>query len=93
MKKLGNKLAKILSVDDENYTVNLQFEDGLKGSVSLKHLFSRPKGRSAEILQGGVFRNGCVGGGALAWPNGFELCPDALSEWLLAQRHSSREAA
>jgi len=31
--------------------------------------------------------------GALAWPNGFELCPDALRHWFELQHHASGKRA
>jgi len=78
MKKLGNKIRRILRVDDGSFSVRLRFSDGTAGDVSLAHLFEHPKGLAAEILKGGMFAMCFLENGALAWPNGFELCPDAL---------------
>jgi len=78
MKKLGNKIRRILGVDDESFCVRLRFSDGTVGNVSLTPLFEHPKGLAAEILKGGMFSMCFLENGALAWPNGFELCPDAL---------------
>ena len=78
MKKFGNKIRRILDVDDESFSVSLRFSDGAGGVVSLGHLFERPKGLAADILKGGMFSMCFLENGALAWPNGFELCPDAL---------------
>ncbi len=78
MKKLGNKIKRIARVDEEASTVSLQFADGTTGDVSLSHIFDHPKGLAAEILRGGMFGSCFIENGALAWPNGFELCPDAL---------------
>jgi len=78
MKKFGNKIRRILDVDDESFSVSLRFSDGAGGVVSLAHLFERPKGLAADILKGGMFSMCFLENGALAWPNGFELCPDAL---------------
>lgn len=76
--KLGNKIEKILVVNDDSYALKLKFADGAVGTVSLAHLFERPKALAAEILKGGMFAMCFVENGALAWPNGFELCPDVL---------------
>ena len=84
MKKLGNKIQRILTVDGESFSVTLRFSDGAVGVVSLVHLFERPKGLAAEILKGGMFSMCFLENGALAWPNGFELCPDALRARLTA---------
>ena len=78
MKKLGNKIQKILRVDGESFAIKLRFGDGAVGMVSLAYLFEHPKGLASEILKGGMFSMCFLEHGALAWPNGFELCPDAL---------------
>src|SRR3972149_279532 len=78
MMKLGNKIERILRMDGESFSVTLRFRDGAAGVVSLAYLFERPKGLAAEILKGGMFSMCFLENGALAWPNGFELCPDAL---------------
>src|SRR3972149_5967690 len=78
MMKLGNKIERILRMDGESFSVTLRFSDGAAGAVSLAYLFERPKGLAAEILKGGMFSMCFLENGALAWPNGFELCPDAL---------------
>ena len=93
MKKLGNKIKKIFSVDLEGFCIDLQFCDGFRGQVSLKHLFEKPKGLAAEILRGDIFCQCFLEGGALAWPNGFELCPDAVRQWIVVQKGASRQAA
>ncbi|MBF0491203.1 MAG: DUF2442 domain-containing protein [Deltaproteobacteria bacterium] len=79
---LGNSVQKILKVSLENFQVSLLFQDGCKAAVSLQHLFLHPKGLAAEVLRGGIFEKCFVESGALAWPNGFELCPDSLRFWM-----------
>lgn len=93
MKKIGNKIKKILSADQETFSVRLQFSDGSTSIISLKNLFTKPKGLTAEILRGGMFEKCFVELGALAWPNGFELCPDALKMWSSAQHRPKKLAA
>lgn len=93
MKKFGNKIEKLLSIDPENFSIQLRFEDGESGVVSLKNIFEHPKAMSAEILKGEMFNRCFIESGALAWPNGFELCPDTLRNWLDTQRKTSRKAA
>lgn len=78
MKKFGNEIQEVLAVDADSHAVTLRFDDGTVGQVSLAHLFDRPKGLTADILKGGMFSMCFLDNGALAWPNGFELCPDAL---------------
>lgn len=76
--KLGNKIKKILSVDSESFKVKLKFSDNSTGEVDLSHIFAKPKNLAAEIIKGNLFSKCYLESGALAWPNGFELCPDAL---------------
>lgn len=84
--KLGRKIKKILSVQSDTFSLKLKFEDGHVAWVSLEYLFARPKGLVAEVLKGQLFNKCFVESGALAWPNGLELCPDALR--LLAEKQS-----
>lgn len=93
MRKSGNKIAKVEDVDIESLSVKLRYSDKSGGWVSLSHLFEKPKGLAAEILRGGIFGKCFVEMGALAWPNGFELCPDALKQWLVTQHHSTKRRA
>ena len=48
------------------------------GTVQLGYIFSKPKALAAEIVKGQMFEKCYIESGALAWPNGLELCPDAL---------------
>lgn len=85
MKELGNKILRIGSVDVDTFSVKLSFTDGFSGRASLAPIFSKPKGLAAEIMRGGMFDKCFVEAGALAWPNGFELCPDAIRRWMNQQ--------
>jgi hypothetical protein len=76
--KYGNKIVKILNIDNETFKVKLMFLDKSIGEVDLSHLFSKPKNLTAEILKGQIFDKCFIESGALAWPNGFEICPDSL---------------
>lgn len=93
MKKFGNKIVKIIDMDATVFRVGLKFNGGAYGSVSLEHLFQRPKGLAAEILKGNIFDKCFIESGALAWPNGFELCPDAMRQLLEEERHCLKKAA
>ncbi len=93
MKKLGNKIVRIEDVEVDSMAVKLRFFDRSGGWISLAHLFEKPKGLAAEILRGGMFDKCFIEMGALAWPNGFELCPDALRQWLETQHQPVRKRA
>lgn len=86
MRTFGNKIVRIISANSEEFTVKIQFSDRSKGTISLKHIFKQPKGLAAEILKGNLFLSCFIESGALAWPNGFELCADALRIWMEEQK-------
>lgn len=86
MKNLGNKIIEIKKVKLENFLVSLVFDDGQAGEISLEHLFSPPKELTSEILKGQMFDKCFIEMGALAWPNGFELCPDSLKKLFYKQK-------
>ena len=83
--KLGTSIRRITRVDPDGFRVGLEYEDGYVGTVDLGFLFRSPKGKPLvqEILRGDLFRKCFVDSGALAWPNGYELCPDALRAWMV----------
>jgi len=94
MKSLGRKISRIVSIDNDEHIVTLQFGKAEKLTISLKHLFNKPKGLIAEILRGNIFDQCFLEHGALAWPNGFELCPDALYGWYLdSKKRPAKKAA
>jgi len=76
--KLGNEIAKITGIDREFFRIRLKYTDGFEGEVDLSDVFRSPKGLALEIQKGSLFERCFIEAGALAWPNGFELCPDAL---------------
>ena len=86
--KLGNRIRRIFKVDAEHFCVGIEFSDGVRETVDLAFLFDRPRGKPLrlEILRGQLFGRCFVESGALAWPNGYELCPDALRMWSANQR-------
>lgn len=81
---IGTTIARILRVEPETHRIELEYDDGFRGVVDLGFLFRAPgdKPMVAEILRGDMFERCFVESGALAWPNGYELCPDALRGWI-----------
>ena len=84
--KFGNKIQEIISVDDETFKLKLKFSDGTKGEVDLGFIFLKPQNLAAEIVKGRMFAECFVESGALAWANGFELCPDTLRMRLVLKK-------
>jgi hypothetical protein len=74
----GHEIEKITHVDADAFRVRLKYIDGFEGEVDLGSIFRKPVGLALEIQRGSLFEHCFVEGGALAWPNGYELCPDAL---------------
>ncbi len=81
MAKLGREIKRIISVHETRFSVKVEYENGDVIEVPLRHIFEKPKGLAAEVLRGGMFPLCFVESGALAWPNGLELCPDAMLIW------------
>src|SRR4051812_29129706 len=81
MVKLGNEIKRIVGTDPESFSVKVEFDDGAVIDIPMGHIFKKPKGLAAEILRGGMFNKCFLESGALAWPNGLELCPDAMRIW------------
>ena len=79
--KLGLQIQEIMEANGETFTVRVLYTDGKVYDVSLRNLFSKPKNLAAEVLRGNLFEHCFLEGGALAWANGLELCPDAMRMW------------
>jgi hypothetical protein len=86
--RFGHRVKRIIACDAEHLRVMLEFTDGLRGAVDLTPFFRKPGRRPLplEILRGQLFERCFVEGGALAWPNGYELCPDALRTLVVPRR-------
>jgi hypothetical protein len=77
--KVGSRIKKLGKIDQERFLISLIYEDGFRGVADLSHLFAQTQRRlTAEILRGDMFTRCFINNGALAWPNGYELCPDTL---------------
>jgi len=92
--KIGTQIKKITRVDTQNYQVWLEYIDGFKGKIDLSFIFENPKKQPLvlEILRGTLFGRCFIESGALAWPNGYELCPDAIRQWMLEQTKHKKAA-
>ena len=93
--KLGTSIKRIVRVDIKSYSVELEYVDGFRGVVNLGFIFrhGNRKPLVLEILRGGIFGKCFVESGALAWPNGYELCPDAILQWCKEQRKLKKRVA
>lgn len=82
-----NKIVSCSIVED--YIVKLQFQDGFESEVDLKNLFG--KGFTEELLKKEKFNELFIeDGGGLAWPNGFDICPNFLRQ--LADKNLTKKS-
>ena len=86
--KFGNRIKRVTRINPAALRIGLEFTDGVHATVDLRFIFQNPRGRPLvlEILRGQLFDKCFVESGALAWPNGYELCPDALRGWISEQK-------
>jgi len=80
--KLLNKITRIVNIIPDKFLIELEFQDKAIGKVDLSEMFSEHQMGPLvkEILRGQIFHLCFVEAGALAWPNGLELCADTLRE-------------
>ncbi len=77
-----SKVVSVTVLDD--YRLNVVFDDGLRGIVSLKDELYGPVFEPLKDVP--YFRQVRVDEfGAICWPNGADLAPDALHAELLAR--------
>ncbi len=59
------------------YSLEIEFSDGLKKVIDLTPYIG--DGLSAALLEDAYFRQVAIeSGGGLAWPNGYDFCPNFL---------------
>jgi len=73
-------MEKVISVKPlEEYMLEIEFEDGLKKVIDAKPYIG--KGISAALKDKAYFRKVEVeNGGGIAWPNGYDFCPNFLRD-------------
>ena len=75
-------MPRIVSVQPlDDYQLSISFDDGVQGVISLKDRLFGPV--FEPLSDPAVFRQVFVDEfGAIAWPNGADLAPDAMHERL-----------
>ncbi len=72
-----NSVVRIQAMD--GYKLRLTFADGLDATVEVRSLIG--KGFTQELLDEKSFQAVTTEpGGGIAWPNGFDLCPEFLRD-------------
>ena len=75
-----------------DYRIEVRFNDGTTGQIDLSQLVHSPEaGVFAELQDPAIFSAVSVEFGAVTWPNGIDLAPDAMyaalktnDKWILA---------
>lgn len=63
----------------DGYRLQVRFMDGLRGIVDLSHRVQSPQaGVFAQLADPAVFTQAYIEYGAVAWPVGIDLAPDAM---------------
>ena len=80
---------KVAQVEvQDGFVLQVTFRDGVRGTVDMKPLLVRPDlvGTVFEPLRDpAFFSRAFVDHGAVTWPNGADLAPDALRNAIVAQ--------
>jgi hypothetical protein len=74
------KLVRLTVTGDD--TLELVFSDGAAAHWSAADLIARDTVMTRPLSDPAYFARAFIEGGALAWPNGFELSADALHQKL-----------
>lgn len=86
----GDDVAEVRA--EEDYRLFVRFFDGTSGCVDLSRLVQSPEaGVFAELADTNRFRAVTIELGAVTWPGGLDLAPDAMyqalrtsGEWILS---------
>lgn len=79
----GDDVASVHALD--GFRLEVQFVDGTRGVVDLSALIGREDaGVFSALKDESLFRQAEVVYGAVTWPNGLDLAPDAMYEALRA---------
>ena len=63
----------------ENYMLEIEFKDGLRKVIDIHPFLG--EGVSAPLREEAYFRKVTLeDGGGVAWPNGFDFCPNFLHD-------------
>ncbi len=72
-------------IPEPNYRLFVRFKDGLAGSVQLR--LEDFTGTLAPLAEVQFFDQVFIDYGAVAWPGGIDLAPDAMYDQIASQGH------
>ena len=72
-------MDKVVSVKAlDNYILEIEFEDGLRKTIDIHPFIS--DGISAALKDKAYFDSVKLEDGGIAWPNGYDFCPNFLRD-------------
>lgn len=73
-------MNRVISVKPlENFLLEIEFSDGFRKVIDIRPFIG--KGISAALKDESYFRRVALeDGGGIAWPNGYDFCPNFLRE-------------
>ena len=76
-----------------NRTLEIEFEDGTRGTVQLDHIIAIYNGVFAPLLDAEYFGQVSVNPdlGTVTWPNGADVAPEVLYDYIQSQ--SARQSS
>ncbi len=86
----GNSVKDVRLLED--YKVRVVFSDDYADDVDLAPLFQSRQGPLLQSLKDpALFGQVYVDGDSIAWPNGYDICPDVLRFYCEQGRVTSKE--
>lgn len=74
---MNNKITHVYVLGGKRLA--LRFDDGFEGNLDFSlHAF---EGITAPLAEDNYFQRVRVEGSSIAWPNGYDICPDVLRVW------------
>ena len=77
-----------------NRTLEIEFEDGTRGTVQLDHIIEIYNGVFAPLLDAEYFRQVSVNPdlGTITWPNGADVAPEVLYEFIRSHSDAAKSS-
>ncbi|CAN5323760.1 hypothetical protein BH09SUM1_BH09SUM1_14280 [soil metagenome] len=74
--------ARVIEVRPEDgHILYLKFQGGVEGRVSVAARVNLGSGVATPLADPKFFRHVALDGPSIAWPNGYDICPDLLHAW------------
>ena len=83
----------VTAIPHAERTLDVQFADGVRGTVNLDSIITTYDGVVAPLLDESFFRRVSVNPelGTITWPNGADLAPEVLYELIVRSQRSQSQ--